>query len=76
MNSLPQKQIKVSHGKQGALITNINTVLLYHVKIYRKKVNALCFKCLPESLILHNPKEDELASTETNKGVPGCYVLS
>ena len=31
MNSLSHKQIKVSQGKQGALITNINTVLLYHV---------------------------------------------
>ena len=28
---LPQKQMKVFQGKQGALITNINSVLLYLV---------------------------------------------
>ena len=28
---LPQKQMIVSHGKQAALITNMNSVLLYHI---------------------------------------------
>ena len=36
-NSPPQKQMKVSQGKQEALITNMTPVLLYHVYIYRKK---------------------------------------
>ena len=42
---LPQKQMNVSHGEHGALIKNVNSVLLYYIQIFlQKNVNAFCYK--------------------------------
>ena len=65
--------MNVSQGEQSALITNTYhlTFALSHLEFFwRKKVNV--FRYSPVWVTYsHNSKQDELAATETNKGVPG-----